>query len=319
MLRSVLKFAVLPGSALLAACGLTVPQIGELWDDESGKPALNLEKEIKEKVYCELQNAVYHVNNEIDKILVDETDPKTGKLIKKFYPQLPEAWGVTLTLTLTVEELSALNPGVTFNTPIIPGTTYFPGKLSITNNAQAYNFGLGGTLSSDATRTDKFTFFYPVKDLEQVPSAQCKPLSDEPRYSLDTEHYQGSSLLLESDLGIKKWLVSATEVKNSIGNSAVNPSQVLSYDVKFEIVSSGNITPQWKLIRISANNGSAPFFNTKRDRTHEMLLTFGPVSSTKGKGGNQEPSTLASNDALAQQIGSAVGNAVKSALAAQGN
>ena len=45
-------------SSLLSGCGLAVPQVGEIWDDESGKTALILERKIKEKIFCELQTAV---------------------------------------------------------------------------------------------------------------------------------------------------------------------------------------------------------------------------------------------------------------------
>jgi hypothetical protein len=150
-MHNIFEFGVLAVSVLFAGCGLTVPQIGEIWDDESGAPARTLEKEIKEKIYCELENAVYYVNNVLPHVKIVYTDPKTGKEIVQYKRLLPYACGATLTLTLTVEELSALNPGVTFNTPIIPATTSFPGKLSITNNTQSYNLGLGGTLSLPAS------------------------------------------------------------------------------------------------------------------------------------------------------------------------
>jgi hypothetical protein len=46
-----------------------------------------------------------------------------------------------------------------------------------------------------------------------------------------------------------------------------------SYDLKFVVVSSGGVTPQFKLIPLSG--GGTPILN--RSRTHELLLTFGPT------------------------------------------
>jgi hypothetical protein len=291
----------------LSACGLGVPQIGEIWDDDTGTLAIPLEKKIKEKIYCELNAAVADLNSDKEKVIpVSYQDPKNpSKTITKMIKPVPETWGATLTLTLTVEELSAFNPGAAFNTPMIPTKTYFPGGITIPGS-QSYNLGIGGTISSDATRYDKYTFFYKIKDLESYNTSCGDP---NPIEGSAPENYHGGSLLLESNLGIKKWLSKVADIRSSIGVSAKSSQQVLTYDVKFDIVSSGNITPTWKLVRVSTPITGLPLFNTKRERTHEMLLTLGPLSESK-----KEPSLLSANDALAAQIGAAVGTAVKEAL-----
>jgi len=51
---------------------------------------------------------------------------------------------------------------------------------------------------------------------------------------------------------------------------------VLSYDIKFVVVSSGNVTPSWKIVSLSANSGESPFLAAGRSRTHDLTLTFGP-------------------------------------------
>lgn len=292
-------------SSLLCGCGLAVPQVGEIWDDESGITARTLERKIKEKIYCELQSAVAKVNEHAATSYEDKKNP--GHFIK--VKAVPESWGATLTLTLTVEEMSGVNPGISFNTPMIPATTYFPYGANVPAS-QSYNLGIGGTLSSDATRVDKFTFFYTVKDLESDQPA-CRDTDPvEKRAPLD---YQGSSLLLESDLGFYKWLKNAGDIRtNSIGVSEKSQQQVLSYDVKFDIVSSGNLTPTWKLVRVTSP-GSLPLFNTKRERTHEVTLTIGPMATPPG-GGTPQPDLQSANSHLATEIGAAVGAAVKNAL-----
>jgi len=256
-------------SSSLSGCGTLVPQIGEIWDDNSGNSAHDLEMKIKKKIYCELQYAVSFINN-----------PNYRETFKQYYlwkekniKPLPESWGVQVQIFLTVDENTALAPGVTFNTPMIPGTTFFPNKITVPGS-QSYSFSLGGTLSSDAMRVDKFTFYYLVKDLEGE-QPQCSPDNRDP------EDFQGSSLLLESDLGIYKWLNNAMNIRSSVGTSQPVQQEVMSYDVKFDILSSGNVTPTWKLVRVTTS--SSNLFSTKRERTHQMILTFGPAAPSTAK------------------------------------
>jgi hypothetical protein len=221
---------------------------------------------------------------------IDVIDKKHFNFVgDKAIPPVPEDWGVAVTITLTVEESTALSPGVTFNTPMIPGTTFFPNKVTVPG-PQSYSFGLGGTLSADATRYDKFTFFYLVKDLEKE-TGECKLKDpDNPNDNgRSPEDLQGSSLLLESDLGIYKWLNNAASVRADIGvsNSSSPSQQVLTYDTKFDILSSGNVTPSWKLVRVTTS--TANLFSTKRERTHELLLTFGRRRRPRARVPSQAP------------------------------
>jgi hypothetical protein len=61
-----------------------------------------------------------------------------------------DTWGVQIALNLAIGEKSSLNPGVTFNTPIIPANVVFPGVKSPISMSQSYNFGIGATLSSES-------------------------------------------------------------------------------------------------------------------------------------------------------------------------
>ena len=85
------------------------------------------------------------------------------------------------------------------------------------------------------------------------------------------------------------------------GGGSIKPDTV-SYEIKFVIVSSGNVTPTWKLVRFSANTASSPLFNVGRTRTHDLIITIGPNSNATD------------NVHLANQIGSAVSNANRAAL-----
>ena len=86
------------------------------------------------------------------------------------------------------------------------------------------------------------------------------------------------------------------------GGGGAPKADTISYEIKFIIVSSGNVTPTWKLVRVSANSGSTPFFSTGRTRTHDLIVTIGP-------------NTIQTNDTnLASQISSGVGSANRALL-----
>jgi hypothetical protein len=94
----------------------------------------------------------------------------------------------------------------------------------------------------------------------------------------------------------------AGESAPSAAGGGIKPDTV-SYETKFIIVTSGNVTPTWKLVKLSANTSSSPFFAAGRTRTHDLIITIGP-------------NTQATDNAhLANQIGSAVSNSNRASLA----
>ena len=90
--------------------------------------------------------------------------------------------------------------------------------------------------------------------------------------------------------------------KQAAGGGSNTPDTI-SIEIKFIIVSNGNVTPTWKLLRVSANTGSAPLFNLGRTRTHDVIITIGPNNQSTA------------NTHLASQIGNAVGNANRTDVA----
>lgn len=282
--------------ACLAGCGTYVPPIAEVWDQPNGKLSASgvIELEIKTKVYCELKDAVKAASGIV---YYRDNVPSAA---------LPDDWGVQFTIALQIDETGAINPGALLTTPMSNAVNGFPNK-SIVTTPQSFGFGFGGTLSSQATRVDKISAYYDVgklkKSLETYDS--CIDQSDKGR---------GGSLLLESDLGIRSWLYDAVIANNTYKSTPLSASSdpsfkqdILSYEVKFNIISSGNVTPTWKLVRITANNGTSPLLSVNRTRSHDLLITFGPSQKpTSGKG--REPSASAAYSHLASQIGLAVGN-----------
>lgn len=288
-MRYSLKYKLLATTmaAALGGCGLRIPEIQEPW--EGPHATSKMVWAIVRKVQCELQDAVQYIH---DSSLGDASHPQ------KWF----DNWGVQVALTLTIDEKSALNPGVTFNTPMIPGTTHFPGNITVPGS-QSYALGLGGSFSSDANRIDAVTFYYTVKDLLKVKDCPADGA---------VVDAAGSLLLDQSDLEIKDWLVPTVQLQGITGgvtypDSATGPNKQdsITHHIKFIVSTSGNITPMWKLIRVSAN-AAGNFFSSQRDRTHELLFTFGPLDKATG-----QPTTSAANTHLASQIGIAVSNNIR--------
>jgi hypothetical protein len=358
------KFAAALIATGLSGCGLSVPQIGEVWDpDFPGDPAggtptitatSQIEYEIKRKIYCELSYAVEQV----------ERIQENGKL------PIPDSWGIQMQLSLEVDESVSLSPGVTF-TQLLPNVMkifgVFPNKsVNSVSVAQSFSLGFGGVLSSEALRTDKFNAYYSIKDLRQKAAQHQTPCLPGGKPDPQKDWFigqnfspaQSSPLLIQSDLGLKDWLAGAMLVDitsastpsapqppppsnpgNSAGkftgnfefegplqgkakgtfsgttasvgagkssSSGSKPSSgesapvgatgqdSFTQEIKFIIISTGNITPTWKLIQLSANSGNGSFFSTGRTRTHDLLITVGP------------PTQRTVNDFLASQIGQAV-------------
>lgn len=292
------RFFAAFAAAGLAGCGLTVPTIQEPWDTEvrlpGGKVPISataqIEFQIKERIYCDLREAVIALQ------------PYTWTDENGRHPALPANWGAAVAISLEVDEATALNPGVTFN-DILPNAITKFGPVS-----QSFNLGFGGTLSSTASRIDKFNPYYTVAELSKpLPRySTCFPQNETFR-SAGVTPASSSPFILESDLGIKDWLRDATLVNNMVksdkGSSGSGPPvDTISYEIKFVIVSSGNVTPTWKLVKWSANTGSTPFFSTGRTRTHDLILTIGPDNLNS------------QNSHLASQIASGVASANKALL-----
>ncbi len=234
--------------------------------------------------------------------------------IVQFYRDYPDgsfmnSWGVQVTLNLQVEEKSSANPTANW-TPPSPATAMF-------------NLGLGLTGSADATRIDKINWFLPVSQFRgKPPCGNQRP---------------DGILIFESDLRLREWLydaINATKTRNvDFSNEASGPfkQNVISHEVKFEVITSANAIPGWKLARVTVNQ-SGTGLTTSRDRTHDLTITFGPAISSStpmlDANGHQkrdshgkllyvtryQPTEQAANSHLASEIGVAVAANIKGIL-----
>jgi hypothetical protein len=258
---------------MISGCGTYVPEIQEI----PGADAQRFVQAIVGSIKCEIKDAVVWVIND------DQTNAITYKQ-QKFADWLL-GWGAQIQLTLQVNEQSAISPS----------GLYSPMKI--------FFLGGGANLSSSATRINVINYYYTVPELYGT-GKYCTDILKENTRS----NYPLGSLLIQSDLKLREWLldvvrglatdnISFDNTKGTIGNDKAK--NALSHEVKFEIVTSGNITPMWKLVNATIFPNS-PFFSTSRDRTHDLLITFGPndpASNSLGVG------TPAANLNLSSQIG----------------
>jgi hypothetical protein len=294
-MTATLRMALGATTMLLAGCGTYVPDIHEFWGTH-GDTRTKITK-IAGQVVCELRRAVQKVvveskNVQFVQLPGDPPPPKPRDL-----SWFVNTWAVQITLNLTIIENDALTPGVSLNRVLPNAITTFASAPSV-STAQSFSLGFGGTASSTATRNDKLNMFYTVKELRySTPSINLSCLH--PPTNAD--------LFVESDLKIYDWLSAAllpysADIINYANNSTVQ--NAITHDVKFQIVTSGSVNPQWKLVKISANTNPA-LFAVGRDRTQELIITFGPT-----QGGMLSPAAAYSHQAT--EIGSAVGQAVQS-------
>jgi hypothetical protein len=293
----------------LSGCGTYTPDIVEAWAQPGEEQ--RVVNAIVQRVRCEIREAV---NGVLDADIEDARDTHTPRQLEWL-----ESWGAQATLTLTVEEKTNIGPGAVFNTPMLGAKTWFPGGITVPAT-QSYSLGLGGKLGSTATRIDKISWFYPISEFRNQHPANpsCEP-RDRP----------GSYIIVDSDLKIAEWLNDALgpslleriKYPKIRGTDPFN-KDVISHQIKFLIETSGDITPTWRLVRITANGGGT-FFGAGRSRTQDLTVTFGPTEKAPEKPiccENQKKGTssaiaqttvpgIAARDAhLASQIGLSVAN-----------
>jgi hypothetical protein len=258
---------------LATGCGTYVPDIKEI----SGTPGQTqiLIKAILESIHCEIKNSVQYVISQDQKLAQFQPDHK------RVAPWFDD-WGMSGLLTLTIAESSEFNPTVS----------------GIPNPATMFLTLMGGIdLSATATRINTLNFYYNVSDIAYKES----PCSVGPNgYDVVDEHLPGS-LLINSDLKLREWLTGQLlYVATGATQLDISQGKAVSQTIRFQIVSSGNFNPVWKLTNALVNS-NGKLLSGSRNRTHELALTFGPA--------NKQAKTLVGNaqtEFQAQQFGSSL-------------
>jgi hypothetical protein len=276
----------------MAGCGTYVPGIQEPLDDTV--VGQRLVQAIVQNVTCEMQDAF------VDVIGNDVKEFRTGFRRSRRTAWL-DGWGVQMTLNISVVEKSGLAPSVNWLPPS-PSDAIF-------------NLDAAIGLSSEATRVEKVGSYYTVGEL--VARGYC-----------DQKSRPGGLYLMQSDLKLREWLLYNVMLEGTgeirfprNANEGPFKQDVLSHELKFEVISNASVTPGWKLSRVAINQ-SGPFFTAGRTRTHDLLITMGPIDKDivvpKSPNGplvvlrrKNAPSSAAANSHLASEIGLAVANAIK--------
>jgi hypothetical protein len=263
MPRLRLRNLIIVAVPMLTSCGTYVPEIQDFpGDPGDGQLLVNA---VVQSIHCEITNSIANLYGLAKRY--NQTE-----LINKL-----DGWGTQIALTLTTEEKGTLNPTVVW-TPPSPPTSIFT------------LFG-GLTLSSDATRVDTLNYYYTIKDLKA--RGPCRT-GVQPAAPV-------SSPLIQSDLKLGEWLaytmipVGTGTITLPESKDTILKQNVISHQVKFEVVTTGTINPAWKLKRFLIDQ-TGSLATATRDRTHNLLITLGPGDSNGLLG-------QAANTHLAQEIG----------------
>jgi len=210
-------------------------------------------------------------------------------------------WGATVQLKITVDEASALNPGVSLTTPLENSVTKFPVGGNVTT-PQLFSLGLGGSATAHATRVETVSFTVSFKEL----------LSERPIKTCD----QQNGVMIQSDLKIGQFIFDKAFLSTVPGSVAPfitrgPPYTVLSDEITFVASFGGNVTPTWKFARVSVDP-TGTLLNATRTNTDDVIITLGKVVQQATPTSPPVLSTAAQNVHQANIIGSATGSSVNS-------
>jgi hypothetical protein len=289
----------------------------EFYDDQS---AQTMVEAVVEHVQCEVKTSIQF-------LLLDDIDAaaaagaaglQQGRSVDWLIK-----WGAQAILTLTIDEKGTISPGAAWTPPMAPEVVKFSNGTTVTS-AQSFTLGVGGSGSADATRKETLSWLIDFKKftnrrslakarvLRDAAYAAAKEKGLEPVSMLCADQRHG---LVQGDLKLKEWLYAATTptfVRGGVvpdyaealkAEAKASKKDVIAHEITFVILYSANVTPTWKLLRVSANQAGT-FLSAQRTRTQNLLISMGPMAEAG-------PSQAQQNAALASQIGIAVANAIK--------
>jgi hypothetical protein len=184
----------------------------------------------------------------------------------KTYGSFLADWGVEVATDLTVTENSTLAPGFSW-TPTKP--------ISIAA-------GVGAEAVS--SNENKYNVFYP---LSQLYRPDLFKVENETRPCRDPLGQKEGSPLVDIDLQIVPLLESRIQIV-SLGladdpktmQDVMGVKNVLTQTVSIKEKISGNVTPKWEFTTRNVNP-SGTFLSAGRERTHQLVFTFGPMAADK--------------------------------------
>jgi hypothetical protein len=291
------------GAISLSGCGLYMPDKNPLLPD-----TLDSNKISSGGAYEDL--IVRHIRCETAAGLKAAYDNLRTQDSKKL--EWLKKWGTAITLAITAEDQSGLSPGLSLTTPFENKIFTFKTGGNVTS-PQSFVFGIGGSATASATRTETIQFTYLNKDLLYAADIFVPKQPD----GIPCQTYQ-RGLMIEGDLKIWEFIydkaviaangnaapyAKPTEEKdvptgqcNCNGKPATQKKQVpidgskvaqqpdwplfntFTENITFTATFGGNVTPTWKLARVSANS-SANLLSATRTNTNQLTITLGPVET----------------------------------------
>jgi hypothetical protein len=249
----------------LGSCGVYTPEKGLLSNDDVDPPNASPQGEFE-------FNVVQHVMCEI----------RTGLAKARYLPHAGWLYklGAQVTLTLVVEDQSTLSPSASFL------------QTFGLKGAESFVFGLGGSGSANATRTETIQFAYPANKLWSEVSADAAAGIN------NCESFQ-KGVLIDSNLKIGQFIYDKAVVADGLYQVKGQPFSQMQFTINFVASFSGNITPTWKFTATTIN-GSGSLLSATRTDTDTVIITLGPPT----------PATTAlhSGAVAANQTGQAVQN-----------
>jgi hypothetical protein len=275
-------FLLITLSTTVGGCGFFTPEMQTFWEGKDQEKAF--ENVIVNNIKCEIRNGVYDAQQLL----------KTpGR-----YPGNDIGWleqqGATVSLKLSVDQKSALNPGISYGGAI-------------------FSAGVGTANSTDATRTEIVAFTYSFHDLlheKGVEKFLGVPCKDE------------NGVFIQSDLKIRDFIFNKVFLAKVPGSVVIedvpgakpktisDPFSTFSDQITFVVAYGVNGTPTWKFTRITVNP-SSPLLSTSEQRTQDLTITIGKTTPAT-KNSPAQPSLEAINLHEAALIGQAVATAIQS-------
>ncbi|WP_338833681.1 hypothetical protein [Bradyrhizobium septentrionale] len=254
-------------AATCGGCGLYLPELQEPYQNRQ-EEKLD-ENAIVLRIKCELhkgvQDTLYKYRSSRDYL---------GKSVEWL-----NGWGAAVTLKVTADEKSSINPG--FSIPAFPHAE----RLSVAGGLQA---------SADATRAETIGMTYRFDDLlAEGWIDQCD---------------RAGPVIITSDLKIGQFIENKAFLAAVPGTVPVRQKvfDAFSYQATFVITYGGGITPTYKFVDVTANP-DAPFLNGSRTRTHDITITIGEATGKRTYANRLSPRAEAQNyvETLSQAIASA--------------
>jgi hypothetical protein len=244
----------------LAACGTYIPSQRD-WPNGSAREVADMNATLVRSIVCELS---YAVTLAIKEDLAQAPNRRSRRAYSAFLAD----WGVEVATDLTVTENSTISPTGLW-APVSPASAVF-------------TLGGGISGSSSSTNDNKYNMFYPIAALYK-PNVFNR--NSEERPCRDPRGNKEGSPLVDIDLRILPLLTSRIQIvqlgfADSPDTVATvkGEKNVLSQTVSIKQTVSGDLTPKW-VFTTGSVNPSGKFFSTGRDRTHQVVFTFGPMAN----------------------------------------